>query len=83
MKPLVRKLLSALWNFAKDLGRIARGALWRNVKGLAETFVIMVAFFYLWACFGTGQPQRLLNGHEAWAVFDQCMTSIREKGCPR
>lgn len=82
MKPLMRKVLMELWSFAKELARIVLRSSWQIAKSLARWFVIVAGMFYLWACFGTGQPHRFLSGHETWVVFDQCMRSIQEKGCP-
>jgi hypothetical protein len=53
---------------------------WLLTKELAETLLIMAAFFYLLACFGEGQPQHFLNGHEAWAVFGHFMKGVIAKG---
>lgn len=83
MKPILQRVLHELWFFAKGCGCVAIRCSWGTVKSLTKTFVIMAYFFYAWACFGDGQPQRLLNVREVWAVIDQTMRNVHDKGCPR
>jgi len=83
MNPLMRRVLKELWQFVRQVARVYWRSWSWSIKSLPGSLVILAGMFYLWASFGTGQPQRFLSGHEAWVVFDKCMSSIQEKGCPR
>ena len=83
MKPLMRRVLLALWQFTRQMVRLAVRSLWIVAKEFTQQLVVMAGLLYLWTCFGTGQPQRYLSLHEAYAVLDQAMHSIQEKGCPQ
>jgi hypothetical protein len=83
MKPLMQGILKQQEQFTGRMVRLTVRSLWIVAKEFSQQLIVIAGLLYLWSCFGTGQPHRYLSLHEAYAVFDQAMHGIQEKGCPR